>query len=138
MDYLARREHARAELIDKLTKAGFLPDVANAAVGRLIEDGLQSNQRFADAFIRSRINQGKGPVRIRTELRERGLDSTEIDIGLDDANQDWLQLAKAVRRKKFGSARPANFDHKAKQMRFLQYRGFEQDHIQAAVSEAPE
>jgi len=134
MDYLARREHARAELTDKLTKAGFLPAVAAAAITRLTEDGLQSDQRFADAFIQSRINQGKGPVRIRAELRERGLASSVIDIGLEAAEQDWFELANAVRLKKFGPTVPADFEQKAKQMRFLQYRGFEPGHIQAAVS----
>jgi len=134
MDYLARREHARAELFDKLTKAGFLPDVAEDAITRLVEDGLQSDARFAAAFIQSRINQGKGPVRIRAELGERGLGSREIDVALADAEADWYELARDVRLKKFGQTRPADFKDKAQQMRFLQYRGFEQDHIQAAVS----
>ena len=134
MDYLARREHARVELIDKLTRAGFLPHIADAAITRLVEDGLQSDRRFADTFIQSRINQGKGPVRIRAELRERGLGRNDIEIGLEDAGQDWFELARTVRLKKFGSAKPADFKQKAQQMRFLQYRGFEQDHIQAAIS----
>ena len=134
MDYLARREHARAELFDKLTKAGFEPDTADAAIERLVEDGLQSDQRFAEAFVQSRISQGKGPVRIRAELRERGLAGPVVDVALEDAEPDWYGLARDVRLKKFGEDAPRDFNQKAKQMRFLQYRGFEQDHIQAAVS----
>lgn len=135
MDYLARREHGRAELTRKLTKFGFEPDTSDDAIAGLIEDGLQSDQRFVDAFIQSRINQGKGPSRIRVELKERGLNGSDIDNGLTDAGQDWFVLAAEVRRKKFGPGKPADFSTKAKQMRFLQYRGFEQDHIQAAVSQ---
>ena len=138
MDYLARREHARAELVDKLTKAGFEPTAADAAIDGLAADGLQSDQRFAEAFVQSRVNQGKGPVRIRAELKGRGLASAAIDVALEDAEADWYALAREVRLKKFGDAAPRDFNQKAKQMRFLQYRGFEQDHIQAAVSVASE
>ena len=57
MDYLARREHGRGELLDKLTRFGFDPAVADDAVAQLVDDGLQSDARFAEAFVRSRINQ---------------------------------------------------------------------------------
>ena len=134
MDYLARREHGRGELLDKLTRFGFDADIADEAVTRLAEDGLQSDTRFAEAFVRSRINQGKGPVRIRAELRERGLGASAIDIALEEADEDWYALAVDVRLKKFGPNTPSEFRNKAKQMRFLQSRGFEPDQIQAAVS----
>ena len=134
MDYLARREHGRGELLDKLTRFGFDPGVADDAVAGLIDDGLQSDARFAEAFVRSRINQGKGPVKIRADLRERGLGGAAIDLALEDADEDWYALARDVRLKKFGADTPSEFKEKARQMRFLQSRGFEQDHIQAAVS----
>ena len=134
MDYLARREHGRGELLDKLTRFGFDPDVAEEAVTRLVEDGLQSDARFAEAFVRSRINQGKGPARIRADLRERGLEGGAVELALEEADEDWYALARDVRLKKFGPDTPSEFREKAKQMRFLQSRGFEPDQIQAAVS----
>ena len=134
MDYLARREHGRGELLDKLTRFGFDPDVADEAVSRLVDDGLQSDSRFAEAFVRSRITQGKGPVKIRSDLRARGLAPAAIDIALEEADEDWYALAVDVRLKKFGPDAPSEFRDKAKQMRFLQSRGFEPDQVQAAVS----
>jgi regulatory protein len=134
MDYLARREHGRAELINKLSKFGFEANTADDAVAELVDDNLQSDERFVEAFISSRISQGKGPVKIRAELRERGIASSVIEIGLEDADQDWYALASQVRDKKFGSERPADFTDKAREMRFLQSRGFDTDQIQAAVS----
>ena len=95
---------------------------------------LWTEARFAEAFVRSRINQGKGPVRIRADLRERGLGGAAIDIALEEADEDWYALARDVRLKKFGPDTPSEFRDKAKQMRFLQSRGFEPDQIQAAVS----
>ncbi len=134
MDYLARREHGRSELFNKLTRFGFEADVADDAVARLVEDGLQSDVRFVDAFVRSRINQGKGPAKIRADLRDKGVNDGVTEDGIREADQDWYALAIEVRLKKFGAERPAEFKEKARQMRFLQSRGFEQDQIQAAVS----
>ena len=134
MDYLARREYGHAELVQKLEKAGFDGDVAQSAVDRLTEEGLQSDERFAGSFVQSRIGQGKGPVRIRQELKERGLSGGTVELALEEADEDWFALARAVRVRKFGDALPGDFAEKARQMRFLQYRGFESGQVQAAVS----
>ena len=138
MDYLARREHAQEELRAKLTSFGFDADIAEDAIAQLIDDGLQSDERFVEAFIRSRINQGKGPAKIRADLREKGVSGSLVDVGLEEADEDWYALARDVRLKRFGPATPLNFKEKARQMRFLQSRGFEPDHIQSAVSADPE
>jgi len=134
MDYLARREHGYHELLTKLTKFGFDDNVADDAIAELVNDGLQSDQRFVDAFIQSRIHQGKGPVKVRADLRERGIEDGLIDNGLAQAGQDWYALAREVWGKKFGPDRPEGFNEKARQMRFLQSRGFDAGQIQAAVS----
>lgn len=134
MDYLARREYGHIELQRKLMRAGFEPDTALLAVEQLLADGLQDDRRFTESFLQSRKSKGKGPLRTRQELAERGIDSALIDDVLHDSAGDWLQLAIKVRLKKFGGALPQDFQEKARQMRFLQYRGFEQEHIQAAVA----
>ncbi len=133
MDYLARREYGQRELEQKLTAAGFQSMIATAAVEKLTGEGLQDDRRFTDSFTQSRIGQGKGPVRIRQELAERGLSASMIDAALDEVDEDWFELARQVRSKKFGSCVPQDFKEKARQMRFLQYRGFESSHIQTAM-----
>ena len=134
MDFLARREYGQAELTRKLTDKGFDPAVAEQAVLQLKSEGLQSDSRFAESFVQSRINQGKGPVRIRLDLGQRGLGDAAIEDALEEADADWYGMAREIRARKFGHARPSDFKEKARQMRFLQYRGFEQGHIQAAVA----
>jgi regulatory protein len=133
MDFLARREYGCEELVKKLADKGYKRSVAEDEIARLTEEGLQSDTRFAEAFVQSRINQGKGPVRIRVELGQRGIRDGVIEGALEGAGADWYELAQHERLKKFGAERPADFKEKARQMRFLQYRGFEQDHIQEAV-----
>jgi regulatory protein len=132
MDFLARREYGQKELIKKLADKGFIRNIVETAVFQLTEDGLQSDQRFAESFVQSRINQGKGPVRIRLDLSQRGVADSEVEYAIEASAANWYELARDVRQRKFGVDQPFDFQGKAKQMRFLQYRGFEQDHIQAA------
>ena len=135
MDFLARREYGRGELEKKLINADYDAVIVAEQVGRLVSEGLQSDERFAESFIQARINQGKGPVRIRQDLKERGLGAGIIDGALVDCGADWYALARDVRRRKFGGSVPREFKERARQMRFLQYRGFEMAQIQAAVGD---
>ena len=134
MDFLARREYGQAELIRKLADKGYQHSVVEQAISRLTNEGLQSDRRFAESFVQSRVNQGKGPVRIRLDLGQRAISDAVIDTALSESAADWSALAREVRVKKFGRGCPADFKAKAQQMRFLQYRGFEQDHIQRALA----
>jgi regulatory protein len=134
MDYLARREYGRLELQAKLQNAGFNTEAARVAVEQLAGENLQCDRRFVESFIQSRIDKGKGPVRIRLELEERKLDTGLIDEVLSASEADWSAMARQIRERKFGPDLPADFKEKARQMRFLQYRGFEPGHIQAAVT----
>ena len=134
MDFLARREYGQLELIRKLADKGYDRAIAQQAIENLTAEGLQSDQRFTDSFVQSRINQGKGPVRVRVDLGQRGIGDAAIGCALEKVSTDWYELARNTRIRKFGNAQPADFKAKAKQMRFLQYRGFETDHIQASFS----
>jgi len=134
MDFLARREYGQTELIKKLADKGYAFRAVEQEIQKLAEGRLQNDDRFAEAFVQSRINQGKGPVRIRLDLSQRGISDAVIEMAIEESAADWHGLASEVRLRKFGYAVPADFKAKAKQMRFLQYRGFEQDHVQGAFN----
>ena len=134
MDYLARREYGRLELQAKLEYAGFDTEIARVAVDQLASENLQCDHRFVEGLLRSRINKGKGPVRVRIELEDRRVESGLVDEILSLCDEDWVALARQVREKKFGPALPPDFKEKARQTRFLQQRGFEPGQIQAAVT----
>jgi len=138
MDYLARREYGRGELLDKVVRFGFDPGVAERAVDQLAGEGLQSDRRFAEALVHSRIRQGKGPVVIRADLGRRGVDEAVVALAIEQAGEDWIELARSVRRKKFGQDVPAGFPARARQMRFLQSRGFDAELIRAAMGGEPD
>ena len=135
MDYLSRREHSYQELIKKLRKKDFNLSLVNIELEKLIEDGLLSDKRFTESFIRSRKNQGKGPLRIRSELSIRGVASQLIDEGIQEVEQEeWTQLAVEVLEKKLGNDSELDYHKQLKLMRFLSGRGFNQEQIKSAIN----
>jgi len=133
IDLLARREHSRLELERKLATRGFPKTVIAPALDALEQSGVLAATRFTESFIRSRIAKGKGPARIRAELAERGVAGEQAAELLRGGDVDWLATARAVRRKRFGAEPPRDFRERAKQARFLQYRGFTADQVRAAL-----
>ena len=123
---LMRREHSQLELSNKLQLKGFNDADIKPSVDLLIEQKYQSNERFTEAFILMRYNQGKGPVIISSELRKRGIENFDLSIF------DWFELVKEVRKKKFGHNLPSDYKTQAKQKRFLASRGFSFDEINKA------
>ena len=112
--------------------------VAELVVAKLRGKRLVSDDRFAASFVHHHAQRGQGPVRIRTELRQQGVSDELIEAQLQEAEFDWVALAAAVRQRKFGATAPRNMAERAKQARFLQYRGFDSDQIRAALKSGME
>ena len=134
----AYREHGAKELAAKLTRKGYDSLTTAQVIDDLRESGLVSDLRFTEAFIRTHASRGHGPVRIRFGLRELGVSTELIEQGLQSQEFDWTSIAAEVRRRKFGEEVPEIYAQRAKQMRFLQYRGFSTDQIRAAFADSPE
>ena len=132
---LARREHSKRELVLKL-RARSCPDkIIYQVVDALAAEGMQSDARFAETFVRNRIDRGAGPLRVRAEMLTRGLDDETIETALAEYKEWWKDLAVEVYQKRYGDAdQPTEFAEKAKRMNFLQSRGFTTEQIQYALS----
>ena len=130
---MARRDYATAELRDKLVSQGHSRDSVDEALRVLTEEGLLSDGRFVESFVRSRVAKGYGPVRIRHELQQRAVDEDLVVECLDLYRSEWSSRVAAVRRKRFGTPPPRDAKERARQSRFLQYRGFTPDQIQALL-----
>lgn len=129
MNLLARRENSTHELITKLTIAGFDHDEVIKVIARLTEQNLQSDQRFAESYTQYRSNRGFGSQKIRQELKKRGVEVEIINNALNYTTIDWFALATTARCKRFGEQNPKDYKERAKQQRFLQYRGFTHEQI---------
>lgn len=135
---LARREHSVRELERKLCDKGFEATAIRECIARLQQERLQSDERFTEVYVSSRAARGYGPVRIRAELAERGVADEIAQHHLDVAAEQWRQLADGVRRKRFGSRLPQDYQERARQARFLQYRGFASEQIRSLFNDDDE
>ena len=135
MGMLAGREYLRSQLATKLENKFDNSPLIPAVLDQLAAENLQSDHRFIEAFIRSRISRGQGCTRIRLDLKSRGANATLVNELLDEADVDWFELAKTTAQQKFGNTQQVDTKEKAKRMRFLQYRGFSFDQIKYALDE---
>ncbi|EIJ43572.1 hypothetical protein BegalDRAFT_2737 [Beggiatoa alba B18LD] len=133
LDILSRREHSVVELQHKLLLRGYLYALVEQVVNELQAQDLLSDSRFCESFIRSRINKGYGWLHIQQALKMRGVQQQTIMACELLQDVDWFNLAKQVRMKRFGKKQPATLPERAKQMRFLQYRGFSHEQIRGAL-----
>jgi regulatory protein len=129
LDLLARREHSERELYRKLCSRGYADEVVSDVIHALLSEGLLSDVRFTESFIRSRVERGSGPRKIVMELRERGIDGALIETCLNAYRTHWARTISLVREKKFGAVLPQDFRERSRQMRFLQQRGFTPEQI---------
>lgn len=120
---LAKREYSAHELVQRFSRQASRGD-CEEMLRKLIEQGAQSDQRFAEMLCRSRYGAGRGPERLRYELRNHRIDEQLITEAMSPYEDEWKVLAEQVRLKKFGSPLPADAAGRAKQLRFLRQRGF--------------
>ncbi len=124
---LARREHSQSELLQKLTKKGYIEADINALLEEFVGLNWQSDERFAESYSRSRLQKGFGPIRIQYELKERGIE-TNIDRVFEE-QPDWNGLLMDLHERKYGGLLPDDMKERAKQTRFFQHKGFTHDMI---------
>lgn len=93
LNYLARREHSCRELGDKLQRRGIAEAVVASVVTQLRDENLVSDSRYAEAYTRSRVNRLFGPLRIRAELRQRGIDDAMVEEALGRFADEWQAMA---------------------------------------------
>ncbi len=146
--YLSRREYGKAELKQKLIDKEQDPEKIDALLDEFEEKGYQSDYRTTLMLIRENIRKGRGRGRIKQEFYRKKIalpsnidelidmansESDEFSEFVDDSEDnlidgvDWLKLAVIARTKKYGNDIPVEQKDKARQLRFLQYRGFNTD-----------
>ncbi|WP_227512506.1 regulatory protein RecX [Moraxella catarrhalis] len=144
--YLSRREMSRHELQKKLLAKGCEPQAVEDLLQEFAQKGYQSDERFTMMLVRESIRKSRGKNHILQALKsakvtlpegfgsidqliqQAGVNSlTDNTILADDESGtvDWLKLAVEARTRKYGDTIPTTPKDKAKQLRFLQYRGFE-------------
>jgi len=129
--YLSRREYGIEELKRKLVQRGAEADIADQVVSDCAEQNLVSDERFTEMYVRMRIRRLFGPLKIRGELRQRGIADRVIAEGMQVDQEIWLDAATqwAARRVRG----ELDFAARAKLHRSLMNRGFSHEQASTAL-----
>ena len=131
---LARRDYSGKELRKKLSDRGYIEIAIEPVVEELEASNKLNDKRYGSNVVAYRARRGQGPARIRQELQRAGIDKETVEEATkgEDA-PDFAKLARETRVRKFGAELAKDWKERSKQVRFLQYRGFSNDHIRAAL-----
>ena len=132
MNALSRREHSEKEIYLKFVNLVNSKDILLEEILKLKEEGLISNQRYAEAYIRSRFHSGFGPVRIKYELEKKGVIKTIIKTAFQETDLDWDDKLKSEFKKKYESNDMKNTNIN-KISKFFLYRGFDLEKISKLI-----
>ncbi len=133
---LTRREHAAGELLRKLEQRGIEREEAREVIAELSQAGWQSDARYASEYAHAHAARGDGPLKIRAALQAQGVAQAQIEEALAGLEIDWLERACQVRTRHFGPELPSAPAELARQVRFLQNRGFPSSMAYQAVKTA--
>ena len=128
--YLGRREYGIEELRRKLVQRGADSQIVDKVVGDLADADLVSDQRFTEMYVRMRIRNLFGPLKIRGELRSRGIPDQQIGEAMPEGQEIWFDSASQWARKRCQGE--LDYAGRAKIYRGLMNRGF--THEQANVA----
>ena len=130
---LNRRDYCAAELAARLVERGVDESAAARVVQALGRERMVDDARYAEHYVAWHAGRGQGPIRIAHELKELGVAPALVDEAVQATSSDWRARCARVRRRRFGDEAPAEWKERARQARFLQYRGFSADQVRAAL-----
>ncbi len=132
---LARREHSKSEIMTKLLSKGYDAELVKQQLALFVEKNIQSDERFVEVYIRSKMQKGHGKKRIKMSLSQHDIDENLIESGFAATDDSFFDTVIVVYQKKYGDKPIADWKDKQKRMRFLQYRGFTAEQINVAIAQ---
>jgi len=130
---LARREHSARELKTKLARRGLDAAEASSALADLKAKDYQSDDRFGEMLVRTRIEGGYGPRWIVAELQTHGIGAERARALIDAAEPDWKAVIRSQLRRRYGARPAASPAERSKRAAFLLRRGFDAHTVQLAT-----
>lgn len=132
---LSRREHSYQELQRKLIQKRWPTKMVDEILADFKEKGWQSDERFAEIFIREKVSQKQGRLKILAQAtQQKGLSIDLVERLLEEMEIDWFSLCSELKERRFGDEPPKDQKQWMKQVRFLQQRGFNSEQIFACVN----
>lgn len=130
---LARREHSRLELAMKLRQRRVESPVIDQVLDDFEEKGWLSDDRFAEVFVRQRVDAGYGPLKILADLQQKGIHGTPPELAAIP-DSEWAARAVKLRERRFGLGDlSGDWPERQRQGGFLARRGFSGEQIEQAL-----
>ncbi|SFR78721.1 regulatory protein [Marinobacter daqiaonensis] len=130
---LARREHSRLELALKLRQRRVGHEVIERVLDEFEDRGWLSDERFAEVFVRQRMEAGYGPLKILADLQQRGIPGRPPALS-EIPDDDWIASAVRLRDRRFGLGNVLeDWPERQRQGGFLARRGFSTEQVEAAL-----
>ena len=130
--YLSRREYPIQELRQKLVQRGADSGITDKVVADLADENLVSDQRFTEMYIRTRMRHLFGPLKIRGELRSRGITDQLIDEAMPETQEAWFDAASQWSGKRNQGV--LDYAGRARIYRSLINRGFTHEQANVAIA----
>lgn len=134
MRSLARRESAESELARRLRQQGYQEEVIEAVLDHCRGYNWVNDERYGAMAVRAGAAKGQGPLKIRFDLRRKGLDDGQIDAAFEQPALDWFELALALLSRRAKATDLADFKLRMKWLKYLMGRGFTQEQARYALS----
>ncbi|MFQ2101886.1 regulatory protein RecX [Aeromonas sanarellii] len=134
MRSLARRESAESELARRLRQQGYQEEVIEAVLDYCRGYNWVNDERYGAMAVRAGAAKGQGPLKIRFDLRRKGLDDGQLDAAFEQPELDWFELAFALLERRASAAELDDFKLRMKWLKYLLGRGFTQDQARYAIS----
>lgn len=131
--YLSRRDHAEEELRQKLKKRGYSEQDIIEAIAYCQDYHWLDDARYAATMIQNGVAKGWGALRIKQEMKMKGVHDTIVSQVAEESDIDWYEHARDVAQRKFGDSEIDSPKEKARRFRFMQYRGFDFEQIKYAL-----
>ncbi|MDT8320692.1 MAG: regulatory protein RecX [Xanthomonadales bacterium] len=129
---LGRREYSIAELVRRLEQKWPQAGDIGSLVESLVDENLLSDRRFAESFVRSRLQRSQGPLKIKAALRAKGVGDGDIAAALTADDGQWAELAAAWLQRQHAGA--LDYDDRKKYYRRLVSRGFTHEQAMEAIN----
>ena len=139
IELLARREHSRFELEQKLRDRKFNERRITSVVAALIERGTLSDRRFTEEYVHFRTEKGDGPLKIRRNLVAKGVDAELIGTVMSNDEVYWIECARRVLEKRFKqpkvkqTKRLSKARDSRKKIAYLQSKGYRSSTVRKVV-----
>ena len=133
--WLSKRDYSVKDFKLKLDNVCQLDELKQVLLDEFIANDWLNEHRYLSAFVRAKVAAGLGVRRISLELQQHGIKLSDTEAHLAELNVDWFEQARRTYERKYGDTPVKDYKEKSKRYRFMQYRGFDNEQIQYAMTD---